>query len=99
MDIEILFEFKGSKSNLICPPNGIVEAIQLKIAAFGYKDKKISLDDDVNQDFILQRYSSKWETFIDVTTCSNFCNGDRVTVIPNPAIESPKVNNCVVMIV
>ena len=45
---------------------------------------------DPSSVFILQRYSNKWNTFINVERIGEICDGDRVTVVPLP---KPKVGS------
>lgn len=40
---------------------------------------------------ILQRFCSKWDTFIDVKNIEDVLDGDRIRVIPNPIIPSKEV--------
>lgn len=85
MDLELLFEYKGSKSTLKCAPHKVVECITKKMFAFGYKDSQVSLATDMQpSDYILQRFSYKWDTFVDLNDVKELCDGDRVTVILHP---------------
>ena len=32
------------------------------------------------EELMLQRFSKKWDTYIDITSASEICNGDKVTI-------------------
>lgn len=48
---------------------------------------KLALEDGV-PGYTLQRHSSKWQTFIDVTDPTQVCDGDQLTVLEK---QAPKV--------
>ena len=93
--MDILFEFKGSKSSMKCKRSQIKELIYSKLEALGHsipnpKPHPSTSTDDFQ--FILQRYCSKWETFIDVDATESIVNGDRlsITLIPEPLSRPQK---------
>lgn len=40
--------------------------------------------------FLLQRWSTKWQTFVDVSATEEIISGDKLTVAPKSLMESPK---------
>lgn len=76
-EIEVLFEYKGSNSSVKCVTSELEEALSSKLESFGYNNFN---------GLILQRYSAKWNCFVDCDVKS-VINGDKLTVIPDPKME------------
>lgn len=77
MEIEVLLEYKGSRRTITCPVASLRDRILVVLGlpdTFGKPESN----------YILQRFSSKWQTFVDVTKIEDeVLDGDRLTVIPN----------------
>ena len=93
--MEVLFEYKGSKRTIkytaatelrdrIC---GELDSLGVANSSVGFAHETGTL----RRAFILQRFSSKWNTFIDVDKAEEVSNGDRLTVVPTPIAATQKV--------
>ena len=97
---EFLLEFQGSKrlfdvTNLF----ETCEMVQCQLKALRVKAKvvlasEMSPDSAAGPDgastLLLQRWSSKWEAFVDANSSVDLSNGDRLTVVPRPRFQSPE---------
>ena len=99
--IEILFEWKGSRRTIKCAVEELCDRISQLLVSFGHLNALVlssnvdsELKDSAKEVFLLQKYCSKWKTFVDVDFEGEISDGDRITVVANPALESPKV--CIV---
>ena len=85
-EVEVLFEHDQSKRIVKCSSEllarMISRALGLSEDAVGYADHSDS-DSSANS-LLLQRYCSKWDTFVDVNNMREVINGDRIRVIPIP---------------
>ena len=77
-EIEVLFEYEGSKTMLTCKRSEIKKNIYAKLESLGHNLKTPSTSDN----FILQKYSKKWDTFVDVDAVDSVITGDRLSIIP-----------------
>ena len=97
---EFLLEFQGSKrpfdvTNLF----ETCEMVECQLKALGVKAKVVLASEispnsaagpDGASTLLLQRWSSKWEAFVDVNSSVDLSNGDRLTVVPRPRFQSPE---------
>ena len=94
--VEVLFEFGGSRKELFLRPSTACERIQEEIRCLGYTKAVVNLSVlcSKEDDFLLQRWCKKWDTFVDVECVEQIVNKDRLTVVRNPvshAVSSPQV--------
>ena len=86
---EILFEYKFSESTIKCTKNDVRNRITMRLASLGVPNAILQLTSSSSgidgNNFILQRYSSKWDTFVDVDQLEALCDGDRLSVVPVPS--------------
>ena len=68
----MLLEYKGSRRTITCSTSTLRECVLETLGIPG-----------TFSDYILQRYSSRWETFIDIDQVDEIYDGDRITIIPN----------------
>ena len=104
--MEVLFEYKGSKRTIKCSTRELRDRVCGELDALGVTDSSVGFAHESgtsNRAFIIQRFSSKWNTFVDVDKAEDVLNGDRVTVVPSPAAATQKVminmlTDCLMMI-
>ena len=93
--MEILFEYEGSKRTIKCTAaTELHDRICGELDALGVTDSSVGFAHESgtsNKAFILQRFSSKWSTFVDVDKAEDISNGDRLTVVPSPVAATQKV--------
>ena len=97
--VHVLFEYQGSKRALTLSPNLVCEAVTTELARFG-KDGivvKLSNAPSSSRDsttgrvvYLLQKWSTTWEAYIDVERVDDIKDKDRLTAVRMPA--SPKVH-------
>lgn len=98
-EIEILFEFKSSKRALkVTKENLVIETEKFLGQTLG-EDAKLVLGDDHELArssskflYILQKFSKKWDKFVDVTDVEDVEDGDRFTASPMSRDEEPAVS-------
>ena len=87
-EIEILFEYKESRTNIKCPLSEVRDRIVLKLEVFGIKDPFSG------GGYILQRFSKKWDAYVDVDENDSILDGDRLTVISSAVSPSSHGKEC-----
>ena len=80
--MEILLEFQGSHRPLTVTVSDAVAKV--------HDAAKEIADIDVEK-YILQRFSEKWNGFVDVTKPNEIVDGDRVTLSPKQSPSLPAV--------
>jgi hypothetical protein len=80
-EIEVLFEYERSKTMLKCTRSEIKGNIQAKLETLGHYPKAASSSEASDDNFILQKFSKKWDTFVDVDSLDSVVTGDRLSVI------------------
>ena len=95
--MEVLLEYKGSKRVIKCANTELCDYVQSELHALGNPNARVYLAGHQlapsSNDLILQRFATKWNSFVDVKNVEDVSSGDRLTVIPNPfATASPKVH-------
>ena len=93
--VEVLFEYKGSRRELLHPVSTLCDRIEQELEGLGVAGATVTLcagssqtDDDDSPRFFLQRWSSKWQTFVNVESICDIHGDDRLTVVRKP-ISSP----------
>ena len=85
--IDVLFQFKGSSKVLTLSPHDACPYIQQELRNMGFEGAVVTLSSKVSVEpnhFFLQKWSRKWETFVDVETIQQIAQDDKLTVVPNP---------------
>ena len=99
MTVEVLFEYKDSKRKLTLIPEQVCETITEELAnRFGIKNvvvylsKPLSSNASFNppEQFLLQKWSSTWQSFVDVEHTDEIEDRDRLTIVTMPG-SSPQV--------
>ena len=90
----VLFEFKGSRTEVTLDKQRVCQQIQKELAVFKPQAKVIlfgSLAEQTNSEnvFILQVWRRSWERFVNVSTPDQLLPGDILSVCQQP-VESPK---------
>ena len=92
--MEVWFEYKGSKRTIKCTAaTELRDRICGELDSLGVANSSVGFAHEtgtLRRAFILQRFSSKWNTFIDVDK-AKVSNGDRLTVVPTPVAATQKV--------
>ena len=83
--MEVLFEFRGSRRP-VCVSSSITKEILDELTKF---DSKAALrvtssspEDDEKNYYLLQKWSNKWEEYVNVEEPGEIQDGDRLTAIP-----------------
>ena len=92
--MDLLLDFQGSKRQIVVPTCDVVcEAVTKELRRWK-EDSVVKISNDCSSSseparvFILQRWSSKWNMFVDVQNLDEIVDRDRITVIPRP-VGSP----------
>ena len=91
--LEVLFEMNGSRKVLCVGRNEIVYTLENEIGLLGidgilaYFSCVRGQSAGTKKVYILQKWSDKWNAFIDVTDTDQIVDGDRLTIIPQDAAE------------
>ena len=89
--IEILFEYKLSKTTINCKKKELIERLTTRLGVLGVPNAVISLAHKASSSaadenkFILQRYNKKWDTFVDIDKIEAISDGDRLSVVIDPS--------------
>ena len=82
--MDVLLEFRGSKLPLKVTPKTVQSAVEdaakvkvARVAESGAVDTDV---EDTGDNYILQRFSSKWSSFVDVCNFEEVKDGDRLTL-------------------
>ena len=100
-EIEVLFEWQGSKKAISCSTATLCDSIALHLQQlYGHSSVKVYFSSRYNKEdidlasnrnsYLLQRFSTKWKTFIDAEE-ADMCDGDRVTVVHTPQGNSTEI--------
>ena len=92
MEVEVLFEFRESKRQLKVSPKSICKVLAQELSQFGKEGVVVQLakpqsSRDTVQPagvYLLQRWSTTWQTIIDVESIQEIDDKDRLTVVPMP---------------
>ena len=87
-EIEILFEYKESRTNIKCPLSEVRDRIVLKLEVFGIKDPFSG------GGYIPKRFSKKWDAYVDVDENDSILDGDRLTAISSAVSPSSHGKEC-----
>ena len=96
--VEVLFEYKGSRRELLLPVSTLCDCIEHELQGLGASGATVSLsacpsqnDDDNSRSFFLQRWSDKWGAFVNVESLKEIHGDDRLTVVRKPVSSPIKV--------
>ena len=83
--VEVLFEYKGSRKELILPVSTLCDRVEQELEGLGVSGATVTVspgsaqtEDDNARTFFLQRWSSKWGTFVNVESVCEIGGGDRL---------------------
>ena len=91
MEVNVLFEYKGSKRVITCKTSELIGRICSELLTHGVSNASIGCAGTSTKMFILQRFTPQWNSFVDVNKIDDILKGDRLTVVPNPATVSQAV--------
>lgn len=89
--VEVLFEYSSSRVAVSTPLTTLNEALETQLLKFGVVGTvKLSTECGAQDQNVLliQRFDDKWKAFVNVDEYSQITNGDRITVVPKPKMES-----------
>ena len=91
-EVQVLFEYKESRRQLTVSPAAICEVVAEELGKFGYAAPVVKLSgpesESISQsrsEYLLQRWSQRWDAFVDVERVEDIKSRDRITVIPKPS--------------
>lgn len=85
-----------NSKELYLRPSSACERIQEEIRCLGYTEVVVTLSVFCSKEdnFLLQRWRKKWDTYVEIDCVDEILNKDRLTVVCNPvshAVDIPKV--------
>lgn len=82
--LEFLFEFENSRRRIVTSRSRLREALEKELTRFGLNSGSIRYSGDCgsSNSYLLQRWSTTWNSFIDVEEEEELEDKDRVTVVP-----------------
>ena len=85
-----LFEYKGSRKILYLCPSKVCKRVQEEMQCMGLTDAVVILSvmPEKTNCYYLQRWYAKWKAYVDVDSTENVVEGDRFSIVRNPAFES-----------
>ena len=97
--VEVLFEYKESKRKLGVTPRSVCAILTQELARFGKEGAVVQLAKPQSSRvtvqpagvYLLQKWSTTWQTYIDVESTAEIVNKDRLTVVPMPGSSPAKV--------
>ena len=94
-DIDILLDYKGSRKDCKATHSTLCMCIQQQLHSFGESDPVVLSGscpepESSNQEiFLLQKWSAKWNTFVNVDRVEEINDQDRVSVTRKPLSRKP----------
>lgn len=89
--VTVLFEFKGSRTELDITPSNICTAIEEELGQMGFGGAVVTLSSkicDGPDHFFIQRWCKKWDAFVNLNHIRELKERDKITVTPNPSNPS-----------
>ena len=87
----VLFVFKSSRRELqLSPGRAVCDLLSDELKKAGHEATVCVSEAPGNAKppiYILQRWSEKWQAFLDVSNESEIVDGDKLTVIPKPGLS------------
>ena len=85
-EIELLLEYKGSKC--VTTNSTLCLCTAQHLRDLGEPEAVVCLSDDAGagdgQVFLLQKWSVRWNAFVNVERLGEVCDGDRISAVPKP---------------
>lgn len=97
-EFEVLFEYKGSRKEIVVTPNTLCTCIEQELHALGEAEAVVSVsnagncDDSSDRMFLLQKWSTKWDAYVKIEVLEEIQEHDKVSVTRKPVV-SPKVSS------
>lgn len=90
--VQVLFEFNGSRREISLQPSTVCSVIERELRSMGHTRAIVGLINDAKEEghFYVQRWSTRWQSFVNVESVGEICESDKLTAVPNP-IKSAKV--------
>ena len=88
LEVVVLLEIGSSRKELFMDRNHLVFTIEEELGKLGkdgilaYFSCERGHQSTTKDVYILQRWATRWETYVDVTDIEQVKDGDRLTVIP-----------------
>ena len=94
MAVSVLFVFKGSRRELLVPPGrSVCDLLTDELKKTG-NDATVCVGEPYEPPgnakppiYLLQRWSEKWQAFLDVSDPSEIFDGDKLSIIPKPGLS------------
>ena len=93
-NIQILLEYGGSRRPLSVTPDGsLCNVIERELEKLGCPHPTVQISavevsaSEASSTFLLQRWSTTWNAFVDVETIEDIENQDRLTVARAPSSQ------------
>ena len=94
--MEVLLEYEGSRRQLRVNENTfLINSVNEELRKIGARRTVELAGLDGSGRYLLQRWSSKWRAFVDVTELGEVVDGDRLTVVYKPVVDGvrPKLHD------
>ena len=83
--LEVLFEYKGSRKELLLPVSTVCDRIEQELQGLGVSGATVTLSPGLakaqDNSFFLQRWCSKWGAFVNIDSVYELRGDDRLTVV------------------
>ena len=89
-ELEVLFEYSGSRIVVITELTLLVEAIESELSKLGVEAVVCLSNTGIEGEnvMLLQRFDNKWQAFLNVEELEEITNGDKITVTLKPSAYS-----------
>lgn len=101
--MEVLFEYRGSRRALtVADSENVAGVVGNELRRVGKPRASVFTANDelpsrqrVQPDiYLLQKWSTQWDCYVDVVHCNEICDGDRLAVIAKPKPSSKVTVYC-----
>ena len=92
--MDVLFEYRGSRRQLeVAEEGSITRVVSSELRRIGKTRAQVfTANDDLPSSggdiYLLQRWSSQWDCYVDVSHCNEIADGDKLAVIAKPKPRS-----------
>ena len=98
--MNLLFEYRGSRRQLtVAGGETVTSVVSEELRSLGRRRAQVFTSNDAVPSggerspdiYLLQKWSTKWECYVDVTHPNELADGDKLAVIAKPKLSSNKV--------
>ena len=87
-EIKLLFEYKGSRKKCVTTHSTLCLCAAQHLRDLGKSEAVVCLSNNDGRQsdvtFLLQKWSVKWNAFMNVEWLGEVCDGDKISAVPTP---------------